>query len=242
MNIFDYNSKFNQMLMIVADLIILNILYVVFSIPLFTIGAAQAGLFTGIKVLLDKEDDSSCAKAFFRGFGSGFKTVTVAHLILSVFVLIFGYLLATNVNIMIKTDEGSMLALIFCGLGFLIFYAMHCILGPFHATFGCTPGQLIRNSLFVTIAYPGRALLGAVIMALPLVVLLIDLNLLLRALLAILVIYYSTAYLLCFTLLKKPFQRLKDSFYAAQNEEPGSSEADQTDDETDPDESVHGEA
>ena len=65
MNIFDYNSKFNQLLMTVADIIILNVLYLVCCIPVFTIGAAQAGLFTGIRVLLDKEDDSSCAKAFF---------------------------------------------------------------------------------------------------------------------------------------------------------------------------------
>ena len=51
MNIFNYESKFNQLLMTLADLIILNLLFVVCSLPIFTIGAAQAGLFTGIRVL-----------------------------------------------------------------------------------------------------------------------------------------------------------------------------------------------
>ena len=64
MNIFSYESKLMQTLMVIGDYIILNLMFLVFSIPIFTIGAAQAGLYSGIKVALDKEDDSSCAAAF----------------------------------------------------------------------------------------------------------------------------------------------------------------------------------
>ena len=55
--LFSYDSKPMQLLGFLGDLILLNILYLVCCIPLFTIGAAQAGLFTACKVLLDKEDD-----------------------------------------------------------------------------------------------------------------------------------------------------------------------------------------
>ena len=63
-----YDSPIVQLLNKVTDLILLNVLYIVCSIPVFTIGAAQAGLYTAVKVMLDKEDDTSVFKAYWRGF------------------------------------------------------------------------------------------------------------------------------------------------------------------------------
>ena len=67
-NIFHYDSKFMQLLLKFADYIILNMIYIACCVPIFTIGAAQAGLYNGLRVLQDKEDDSSCIKAFFRQY------------------------------------------------------------------------------------------------------------------------------------------------------------------------------
>ena len=80
---FSYESKPMQILMFLGDLILLNVLYLVCCIPVVTIGAAQAGMYTACKVLLDKEDDSSPYAAFFRGFWGGFGTVTLAWGILT---------------------------------------------------------------------------------------------------------------------------------------------------------------
>ena len=215
MSIFDYNSKVNQVLMILADIIILNILYIVCSIPIFTIGAAQAGLFTGIRVLLDKEDDNSCAKSFFKGFANGFKTVTLAHIIMTVVMALATYLVYALVVLRVL-ENGSLVPLILSYLVLGLTYATHCIIGPFHATFGCTAGQLIRNALFVVLAYPLRSLVFAALMAVPVALLLTRYDILLGGMIALLALYYSTVYLAGFTLLKKPFQRLKKSFYAAQ--------------------------
>lgn len=223
MNIFDYNSKFNQLLMTVADIIILNILYLVCCIPVFTIGAAQAGLFTGIRVLLDKEDDSSCAKAFFRGFASGFKTITLANIIMLVVLALAAYLVYAVVVLHILGD-GSLIPLILSILVLYLAYATHCIMGPFHATFGCTPGQLIRNAFFVIIAYPVRSLVFSALMAVPVALLLTRYDILLGGIVAFLALFYSTVYLMGFSLLKKPFQRLKNSFYAAQKAQQEDSE------------------
>ena len=46
MNFFSYESKPMQILMLLGDLIILNLLFILCSLPVFTIGAAQAGLYT----------------------------------------------------------------------------------------------------------------------------------------------------------------------------------------------------
>lgn len=214
MNIFNYDSKFNQTVMILADMIILNILYILFCIPIFTIGAAQAGLFTGIRVLLDKEDDSSVSKAFFRGFRTGFKSITIVN---TVYLLIMaGLVIVLSNSLYYMFAGGSNLSTILCIIALCIVYILHSITGPFHATFGCTTAQLFRNSFFVTMAYPFRAIPVAVLTVLPLAVFLVWPNIILGGIIALIALYYSAAYLLCFSILKNPFQSLKDDFQAAQ--------------------------
>lgn len=215
MNIFNYESKFNQMVMVFADMVILNILYLVCCIPIFTIGAAQAGLFTGLRVLLDPEDDNSVAKSFFRGFKSEFRTVSLASGIL--LLLLTGAFSLLPYTVALMLAGGSKLSVIILCVFIAVVYTVHTICGPFHATFGCTTGQLLRNSLFMLIAYPLRSLASALLVAAPLVILLIWPQVLLAGLILFIALYYSTAYLLIFLMLKKPFKRLKDSFYKAQH-------------------------
>ena len=68
MNFFSYESKPMQILMYIADLVILNVLFVLCSIPIFTIGASHAALYSAIRTLQDPEDDTSVTKAFFAWF------------------------------------------------------------------------------------------------------------------------------------------------------------------------------
>lgn len=217
MNIFNYESKFNQLAMTVADLIILNILYIVCCIPIFTLGAAQAGLFTGIRVLLDPEDDSPVYKAFFKGFANEFRTITVAHLILLAVLAVL--LLLTGYTLTLMLAGGSNLSFIICVVAASLVFIIHSLCGPFHATFGCTVGQLIRNSFFMLVAYPLRSLATGVLVLLPLAILMVWPQVLLGGLIGFGTLYYSVAYLCIFSMMKKPFQRLKDSFYKAQNAE-----------------------
>lgn len=215
MNIFNYDSKFNQLVMTVADLIIINLLYIVCCIPIITIGAAQAGLFTGIRVLLDPEDDSSVAKAFFRGFSNGFGKITIVNVVLLALLAALSIFLANTLVLMLA--GGSKLSFIICAVAMCFLYILHTVSAPFHATFDCTVGQLFRNSLFVVIAYPLRCLASALLVLLPMAVLMIWPQIFLGSLIVVCALYYSIAYLLIFSLLKKPFKRLKDSFFAAQN-------------------------
>ena len=228
MNIFSYESKFNQVVMTIADLIILNILYIVCCIPVFTISAAQAGLFTGIRVLLDKEDDRSVAKSFFQGFADGFGKSAIAGTI--VLILLAISLWFTTYAAVYYGAGSSILPLVLCIILAVAAYSTHSILGPFHATFGCTVWQLIRNSFFVLFAYPFRSLLVALLTVLPLVVMLVWPHILLGGIIAFIGLYYSTAYLLCFSLLKKPFDRLKESFNAANSTEEDEEDEDDEED------------
>ena len=64
-----------------CDFIILNLLFVVCCIPIVTIGASSAALYTVTRKMINDEG-SSAAKEFFKAFRSNFKQATIIWLIL----------------------------------------------------------------------------------------------------------------------------------------------------------------
>ncbi|MCH5281455.1 MAG: YesL family protein [Lachnospiraceae bacterium] len=73
-----------------ADLMWLNFLYILTSIPIFTIGAATAALYSvTMKVVADEE--SYITKDYFKAFISNFKQATVIWIICGLLLSLFGY-------------------------------------------------------------------------------------------------------------------------------------------------------
>ena len=205
MPVFNYESKFMQTLLFLADLMILNVLYVICCIPIFTIGAAQAGLHTAIKVLTNPEDESSVAKAFFKGFANGFGKVTIAWGLLGLVIVAlvyFGY---------IAIAAGSPLWPIGVALGIVAWF--QSTIPALHCWFDCTPIQLIRNAWFFTLAHPLRTLGAAALLWLPFVLFVSPLTFYFLAAGPLwFVLYYSVAVLFGATFLKKPLKKLADRF------------------------------
>lgn len=203
--LFSYDSKLMQILNFVGDLIILNVLYLLCCIPIFTIGAAQAGLHTGVKVLLDKEDDSSPAGAFFKGFTSGFLKVTGAWGIMTLILAVAVY----------GTVTAKLLgAPIWAVLPATILCAVFQTLVPiFHARFDCTVWQLIKNPWFLLFAHPLRSLGSVAIVWAP-VILFFFLELYdFMSLTPIwLTLFFSTAFCMVSFLMKKPMATLINHF------------------------------
>ena len=210
MNFFNYESTPMQILMLLADLIILNFLYILCSLPIFTIGAAQAGLYTGLKTLLDPDDDTYCSSAFFKGFKTGFAKITVAWCLLGVLVLVLGAVALLCVRYTGSTNSIQFwCAVIGLGIGALF----QSLLPLFHARFNCTAIQLIRNAWFLALAHPIRSLFVAVVTWLPLVLFGIMNFVDFMTLTPIfLLIYFSGIYLFAFTYMKKPFKVLIDHY------------------------------
>ena len=228
MNIFNYESKFMQVMLTLSDMIIVNICYLICCIPIVTISAAQAGLYTAIRSITDEEDDRSAFKAFFRGFADGIVTSSVAGTVvliaqaISVWVFFYAYYYYGSNN--------SLLPLILTIVIMAAIYITHSLIGAFHSRFGCTIGQLIRNAFFVAFAYPLRSIAVGALTLLPLAVLLIWPHIFMGGIIAILTIYYSTAALLSSSLLKKPFARLEKNYNRAlgiEDEEDDSEEAEE---------------
>ena len=201
MKFMQYDSPIVQLLNKVTDLIGLNVLYILCSIPLFTAGAAQAGLYTAAKVMLDKEDDTSVFKAFWRGFKAGFGTITAAWGIVTL-VLLFVIWFDVSAYML-----GLPLVVLIIGGGIVFMY--QTMLPAFHSRFGNTFKLLMRNTFFFITAYPLHCIGVTLINALPFILLAItDLYTLLAATPVFVMFYFSTAVMTSYMLLRKPFETL----------------------------------
>ncbi len=206
---FSYESKPMQTLMFVGDVIILNVMYLIFCIPIFTIGAAQAGMFTACKVLLDKEDDSSPSAAFWRGFTSGFGTVTLAWgvMTLALVLVIYGAVTAAMLGAPVWL---MIVAVALCAI-------FQTLVPAIHSRFGCKWWQLIRNTWFLLFAHPLRSIGTVAFIWIPLgyfsYCLYTGYAYDFMALAPIwCTLYFGTAFCFATSFLKKPFRVLTEHF------------------------------
>ena len=70
--IFNYDNPVWRFIGKLGDLIILNILWIVCSIPVFTAGASTTAVYY-VTLKLVRDEDDSTIRSFFRSFKSNFK-------------------------------------------------------------------------------------------------------------------------------------------------------------------------
>ena len=94
----DYDGKLMQILNTAADLMILNVLTVVFSIPVFTIGASVTAMHYTLYKIYRKEEET-VFKDFLKAFRLNFAQSTILWLLFLLFagVLAADYYLVTRV-------------------------------------------------------------------------------------------------------------------------------------------------
>ena len=81
MKFFSYESPLSQVLLKLAYSCYLNILWLVCSIPVFTVGASTAALYSvTLKIVRDR--DGNLTRQFFKAFRENFRQATVLWLIL----------------------------------------------------------------------------------------------------------------------------------------------------------------
>lgn len=215
-NIFSYEHPLMQTLMKIGDLMILNFVYLLSCIPVFTIGAAQAGLYTAMKVMQDPEDDTSLLAAYWRGFKAGFLKITLAWGLLT--ILTFVVLAASYLG-----HFAYGLPAWICIIPVVICAWYTAQITAFHSRFGCTVLQLIRNVWFLIIAHPLRTLGVAILTWLPLGLLLYgiyngDIFAFMAAAPIWCTLYFGTAWYFSYMFLKKPFNVLIEHFNQSQAE------------------------
>lgn len=210
-NFFSYDSKLTQVLSFVADLLLTNLLFIVCSVPIVTIGAAQAGLYTAMRRLEDPLDGRSCIKAFFEGFKSGFLRISIVHVIFLVLEAVTVYTLMIALD---WENTGLMVHWAVPLVVLIIVMLIHALTTPFHSRFVCKPLDLVRNSLLLLITHPLRSILLAALNWAPLLLFYLKTDLFLNLGALFFTVYYSIAYLFGVILLKKPFKLLIEDMEA----------------------------
>ena len=140
---------------------VLNVLFLVFSLPGITVGAALTALCSGQRALIKKEP---CFRAFFHAFRTGFWRSTAAWLIL---LPIDALLVFHTVSLLPYWSEGALLQLIFAGLLALLALSITSTVFVFYSRFEGKLLQLLRYGAEVTLSNPIRAALIAILFTLP---------------------------------------------------------------------------
>lgn len=94
MNIFSYDSLLSRFLYLVADVVTLHFLWLICSLPIFTIGASTTALYYSAMKRI-RTDEGYVARNFLKAFKANFRQSTIIWLIL----LVVGGVLYTDMRI-----------------------------------------------------------------------------------------------------------------------------------------------
>lgn len=167
-NLFNMDNGFWRAMGKVADIIILNILFIICCIPIVTIGASYTALYT-VMLKLVKNEESYIAKGFFKAFKANFKQATIIWLIL----LFAGIFLVVDLYLTNFIEGTFMSVLHYIFIAFLFIYAaMFSYVFPILSKFDNTIKNTIKNSLLMSIAHFPWTIVVVAVTALPIVIIL----------------------------------------------------------------------
>lgn len=159
-NFFDIDGGVMGTLGKIADVIILSLLFLLFSLPVFTMGASFTALYyTSVKCI--RRGRGYLFKSFWTSFRENFAEATSLWLLF----LIAGGLLGLNVWFSTKAMEGSMsfiLTCIYVMMGFTIFL-IGIYLFPVLSRFHMSRRKLITTAFYMAVRHLPYSILLALI-------------------------------------------------------------------------------
>lgn len=159
MNIFSANSLLGRFLNLIGDLVILNILWIVFSLPIFTIGASTTALFYSLMIRI-RRDEGYVHTNFIKSFKQNFKQSTIIWLIMAfiLFILLFDYRIGIYLNSIGNNIVGGLFIVISVVL-LIIYYLVLTYIFPVQAKFENTLKNNFKNAFLMSIAHFGYTIL-----------------------------------------------------------------------------------
>lgn len=164
---FKLDSPFMNFLNKVCDIMILNILVLVFSLPVFTAGAAiTAAYYMSYKMV--RNEESYITKGFFKAFKENFKQSTIMWLIvLAIAAVLYGdYKILTESGI--EFQSWLVIALITVTVILMMGFSF---LFPMQARFSNTIKNTMKNSFLMALSHLPSAFIFVLSYAVPVVLL-----------------------------------------------------------------------
>lgn len=205
-NLFNLENPIFQMLSRVGDMIIANVLFLISCIPIFTIGAALAGL-NKVSQAIVLDDDRGIAKLFFNGFKSNFKQAT------SVWVAILIILVSLVCNWLLITTfvTGTFATVLYVLLGILAFLIIGVLsyLIPLIVRYNNTIREHLYNAIILAIMKFPRTLVMVFLNIILFILPFVSLNAFSQTMIFWLMIGFSFLSYIISTLLKPVFKELE---------------------------------
>ena len=147
-NLFNMDGPLFRFLSKVADLMILNIIFLISCIPIVTIGASITAL-SYVTLKMKDGEEGYVFKTFFRSFRENFKQATLIWLMM----LVLAVVMAVDFLI-IGNMEGtmSMVMKVLVGMGALIWLMEFTYVFPLQSRFYNTIKGTLQNALLLAIA------------------------------------------------------------------------------------------
>lgn len=209
-NIFSYDSPLMRFLTRIFDIILLSLIFILCSVPIITIGAAQAALASAVRSMLDPHAEQTPFRAFFKGFTDGFGKITVIWLccLIPICCSLYVILGATVTDFVIPAEIFWILAVV------TVLCMMFQVVSSFlHSWFDCKFFDLIQNSLLLAVTYPLRTLIMSISVWLPLCFALLEPYVFLAFSPFFIFFYFGLAFMLCYYLIRKPFRKIQEQYF-----------------------------
>ena len=206
-NLLNLESPLMQMLTRIGDLILLNVLFLICCIPVITAGASIAALHKMTQEIV-YETDSSTDKGFFRAFRANFKQATAVWLVVCVVTasLICDYLLIIT---FFSGSEAVKWMLILLAVLAVLVVCVAAYMFPLLVRYENKLRNHLTNAVILAIIKLPRTLGMLALIAMPLIILTLDLNMFLQTLIFWIFIGFAFTTYMQTNLLKAVFTELE---------------------------------
>lgn len=165
MGLFNINGGFAKFMNRAIDVFILSILWLVFSLPLVTIGASTcAAYYVSLKMVDDEE--GYIAKDFIKGFKTNFRQGTIVWAFTAPCI----YVVYLMWQVVIKSDDINFIVIVGAILFTALVIACFLYTYPMIARYENSLPKIIRNSIGICIQYFKRTVIVIVLVAIEVVI------------------------------------------------------------------------
>lgn len=205
-NLFNYENPFIQFLVRVGDLMILNVLFILCSAPVVTLGASLTALHRVTQNMLFEQEEP-LLKAFFRAFRQNFKQSTLAWLVELVVIVS----LVCDVLLVMAYFNGGLAKAMYILVAVLaiLFAGVYAYLMPLIARYENGMRQQVNNAVILAIIKLPKTLLLVFLNLLPVILVLISVPVFVQTLIFWVIIGFAFVSFLTSSILKPVFQQLE---------------------------------
>ena len=196
----------------VADIMAVNIAFLITSIPVFTYGPAKNALYACAMKWARKEEAGW--SDFFRELKLNFRSGILPGL----FMLLLTVIACADFLFAFSEYGNSFMRVVAVIVIFVLFpYEEQALL--FQSCFGCTFKELLYNTLILCLSHPLRVLIGAAFMLGPIVLWMVTPIVFMSLFPLWIFVYFSLAAWVYAMLMKKPYDQIIRTFHGTEETE-----------------------